>query len=87
MNIYKDVYVKRRLRVRMRANNCTDVEEYLDLAEKSTDEYKRLLNTLTVNVTRFFRNRLRPTPMCGVPTLLAAGACLKCRSVFGGCVH
>jgi len=57
MNIYKDVYVKRRLRVRMRANNCTDVEEYLDLAEKSTDEYKRLLNTLTVNVTRFFRNK------------------------------
>ncbi|MBN1882050.1 MAG: protein-glutamate O-methyltransferase CheR [Deltaproteobacteria bacterium] len=57
MNIYKDVYVKRRLRVRMRAKNCTDVDEYLDLAERDKDEYKRLLNALTVNVTRFFRNK------------------------------
>ena len=49
--------MKRRLRVRMRANNCANVEEYLDLAERDADEYKRLLNTLTINVTRFFRNR------------------------------
>ena len=41
----------------MRANNCESVEEYLNLAERDADEYKRLLNTLTVNVTRFFRNR------------------------------
>jgi len=41
----------------MRARDCTSVEEYLDLAEREEDEYKRLLNTLTVNVTRFFRNR------------------------------
>ena len=53
---YKDSYIKRRLATRMRANGVTNYLEYMRLLSKNPDEYKPLLNALTINVTEFFRN-------------------------------
>ncbi len=57
LNLYKDPYVGRRIQVRMRATQSATTEEYLDFAENNPLEYKKLVSALTINVTRFFRNR------------------------------
>ena len=57
LNLYKDPYIGRRIQVRMRATQAVTTEEYLDIAEKNPIEYKKLVSVLTINVTRFFRNR------------------------------
>jgi chemotaxis protein methyltransferase CheR len=57
INLYKDPYVGRRIQVRMRATQTATTEEYLDFAESDPVEYKKLVSALTINVTRFFRNR------------------------------
>jgi chemotaxis protein methyltransferase CheR len=56
ISLYKDVYLRRRLRLRMRVSQCKTTEDYLRLAENSPEEYRKLVSTLTINVTRFFRN-------------------------------
>ncbi|MCS3900414.1 CheR family methyltransferase [Methanococcus voltae] len=53
---YKDSYIARRVSVRMRLNRCKDYREYLELLHKTPDEYEKLENTLTVNVTEFWRD-------------------------------
>ncbi|MEW6685098.1 MAG: protein-glutamate O-methyltransferase CheR [Candidatus Edwardsbacteria bacterium] len=53
---YKERPFRRRIAVRMRANKITSYVDYLVLLEKKTGEYDLLLNTLTINVTKFFRN-------------------------------
>lgn len=55
-SIYKKAYIERRLMVRMRTTEHPTSEGYLDHVENSPDEYKKLQQVLTVNVTRFFRN-------------------------------
>lgn len=57
LNLYKDPYIGRRIQVRMRATQAATTDEYLDIAENSPVEYKKLVSVLTINVTRFFRNR------------------------------
>ncbi len=57
INLYKDPYVGRRIQVRMRATQTATTDEYLDFAESDPIEYKKLVSALTINVTRFFRNR------------------------------
>jgi len=56
-NIYKDRPFKRRLMVRMRATQKNSFIEYLELLKKDNEELDKLKETLTINVTRFFRNR------------------------------
>ncbi|MBU1670480.1 MAG: protein-glutamate O-methyltransferase CheR [Actinobacteria bacterium] len=61
---YKENYLKRRFAVRLRATGAGDYMEYLGILRRDPDEYTRLLNELTINVTQFFRdkdvfNRLR----------------------------
>ncbi len=56
ISLYKDVYLRRRLRLRMRISQCKTTEDYLKLAESNPEEYRKLVSTLTINVTRFFRN-------------------------------
>ena len=46
----------RRIAVRMRANGVTSYPEYATLLDADAREYERLLDVLTINVTRFFRN-------------------------------
>lgn len=53
---YKDKCLRRRIAVRMRAQGVTGYAAYAALLDERPDEYDRLIDTLTVNVTKFFRN-------------------------------
>ena len=53
---YKQPCLRRRLAVRMRACGAHTFGAYAEVLDAVPDEYDRLLDALTVNVTRFFRN-------------------------------
>jgi len=53
---YKDKCLRRRLAVRMRARGTADYAAYAALLDGDPAEYDHLLDTLTINVTKFFRN-------------------------------
>ncbi|MDQ6736836.1 MAG: protein-glutamate O-methyltransferase CheR [Gemmatimonadota bacterium] len=53
---YKDRCVRRRIAVRMRARGAETFRDYADLLDADVAEYEQLLDALTVNVTKFFRN-------------------------------
>ncbi len=53
---YKENYLKRRVAVRLRATGARDYLDYLRLLRTDPDEYTRLMNELTINVTQFFRD-------------------------------
>lgn len=55
-HVYKDKCLRRRLDVRMRARGCEDFAQYAALLDRDTTEYDRLIDTLTINITKFFRN-------------------------------
>jgi chemotaxis protein methyltransferase CheR len=53
---YKDKCLRRRIAVRMRARGQRTFAEYGRLLDQEPAEYDHLLDTLTINVTKFFRN-------------------------------
>jgi chemotaxis protein methyltransferase CheR len=53
---YKERCLRRRIAVRMRARGVHTFEDYARLLDRDTAEYDRLLDALTINVTKFFRN-------------------------------
>ncbi len=53
---YKANFVRRRLAVRQRALSLPELDAYLDHLENKPDEMEQLVQTLTVNVSEFFRN-------------------------------
>ncbi|MCD4813115.1 protein-glutamate O-methyltransferase CheR [bacterium] len=53
---YKVNYLKRRLAVRMRATKLDSYVKYRQLLENDSEEYGRLLDRLTINVSNFFRD-------------------------------
>jgi len=53
---YNDSYLKRRLSSRMRRTGVEGYAEYYDLLAGNEEEAQELLNTLSINVTGFFRN-------------------------------
>jgi chemotaxis protein methyltransferase CheR len=53
---YNDAYLDRRIWARMRRTDCADYEGYLTRLRNDPDEPARLLDSLNVNVTGFFRN-------------------------------
>jgi two-component system CheB/CheR fusion protein len=53
---YKDSCLLRRIEVRMRARGVDSLSRYAALLENDPDELERLLHTLSVRVTGFFRN-------------------------------
>lgn len=53
---YKPNYLRRRIGVRMRATGCTDYLQYRQFVRQHPEEYVRLINDLTINVTEFFRD-------------------------------
>ena len=55
-SFYKDKCLRRRIAVRMRARGRKSFSEYAALLEQEPGEYEPLLDTLTINVTKFFRN-------------------------------
>ena len=53
---YKDKCLKRRLAVRMRARGVHTYDDYSRLLDEDAHEYQQLLDALTINVTKFYRN-------------------------------
>jgi chemotaxis protein methyltransferase CheR len=53
---YKEAHFRRRINVRIRATNSESYGAYLKLLKKDPQEYEFLVDTLTVNVSEFFRN-------------------------------
>jgi chemotaxis protein methyltransferase CheR len=53
---YKERPLKRRLAVRMRSCQVKSYEEYRQRLKDDPGEYAKLLDTLTINVTKFYRN-------------------------------
>lgn len=53
---YKDKCLRRRIAVRMRARGVHTYGDYARVLDGDAAEYDRLLDALTINVTRLFRN-------------------------------
>ncbi len=53
---YKDKCLRRRIAVRMRARGLARFEAYAALLDNDPAEYELLMDALTINVTKFFRN-------------------------------
>ena len=53
---YKESCLRRRLAVRMRACGVHTFTEYAERLDSDAAEYDRLLDALTINVTKFYRN-------------------------------
>jgi chemotaxis protein methyltransferase CheR len=53
---YKDKCLRRRIAVRMRARGVHTFTDYARLLEQDGHEYDLLLDALTINVTKFYRN-------------------------------
>lgn len=53
---YKEKCLRRRIAVRMRARGVHTFQDYGRLLDEDAHEYDRLLDALTINVTKFYRN-------------------------------
>jgi chemotaxis methyl-accepting protein methylase len=53
---YKEKCLRRRIAVRMRARGVHTYSQYGSLLDGEPAEYERLVDTLTINVSKFFRN-------------------------------
>jgi chemotaxis methyl-accepting protein methylase len=53
---YKEKCLRRRIAVRMRARGVHTYHDYANVLDVDGGEYDRLLDALTINVTRLFRN-------------------------------
>jgi len=53
---YKEKCLRRRIAVRMRARGVHRFADYAALLDRDAVEYERLIDTLTINVTKLFRN-------------------------------
>jgi chemotaxis methyl-accepting protein methylase len=53
---YKEKCLRRRIAVRMRARGVHTYGDYADVLDTDRGEYDRLLDALTINVTKLFRN-------------------------------
>ncbi len=56
-SLYKERPFKRRIKLRMRYTETESYSEYLYYLRKNHEEMKLLKDALTINVTRFYRNR------------------------------
>lgn len=54
---YRESYVQRRVATRLRALQIDNYRDYRQLLDCDTEEYNRLINALTINVTEFFRDK------------------------------
>lgn len=53
---YRRAYVERRVAARLRALNLHTYRQYSQVLDRDPGEYAKLLDTLTINVTDFFRD-------------------------------
>ncbi|RSD35437.1 MAG: chemotaxis protein methyltransferase CheR [Methanohalophilus sp.] len=57
LDSYRDKYLKRRIELRMKVVGIKDYREYARFIEKDENELKALIDTLTINVTEFMRDK------------------------------
>lgn len=65
---YNESYLDRRITARMRRTSCESYAEYLEFVRSDADEQEALLDSLSINVTGFFRN---PEVWDGIRDVLA----------------
>jgi chemotaxis methyl-accepting protein methylase len=53
---YKDTCLRRRISVRMRVKSATSFAQYAGILDTDPVEYDKLVDALTINVSKFFRN-------------------------------
>jgi len=53
---YKEKCLRRRIAVRMRARGAHSYSDYARILDTDSSEYERLIDALTINVTKLFRN-------------------------------
>jgi chemotaxis methyl-accepting protein methylase len=53
---YKDTCLRRRISVRMRVKGASSFQQYSEILDTDPFEYERLIATLTINVSKFFRD-------------------------------
>lgn len=53
---YKRPQMERRINSLMRMVNVTDYDAYLELLDKNPEHYHKFIDTLTINVSEFYRN-------------------------------
>jgi chemotaxis methyl-accepting protein methylase len=56
LHAYKQKCLRRRIAVRMRACGVHTYQDYQEVLERQPDEYQHLKDSLTINVTKFYRN-------------------------------
>lgn len=57
LGLYRRAYVERRVAARLRTLGMRTYRQYSDLLDQDPSEYQELLNTITINVTDFFRDQ------------------------------
>lgn len=57
-NGYHQPMLERRIRQRLTSTACNDFNDYLSFIQENSDELDHLLDVLTINVSRFFRDPL-----------------------------
>ena len=86
LNAYKDKCLRRRIAVRMRARGVHVFSDYAALLDRDAVEYERLIDTLTINVTKLFRNWSTFDAMARlVVPILWEGATRPIRGWSAGC--
>ena len=53
---YRESYLKRRLKVRLTITKKNSYSSYMQFLEKNPEEFKSLIDDITVNYTKFFRD-------------------------------
>lgn len=56
LSYFKSTFLSRRINVRMKVLNISDGSEYAELLRDNSDEINSLYDSLSINVTRFFRD-------------------------------
>lgn len=54
---YNEDYLDRRISARMRRQDVEEYDEYLEVLKSDSQEKEALMDSLTINVTNFFRNQ------------------------------
>ena len=58
ISCYNENFIERRLKERLKERNISSYEDYVRLLEKDGREITSLLNSLFINVSKFFRNNI-----------------------------
>jgi chemotaxis protein methyltransferase CheR len=56
INHYRDNFIKRRLKLKLKEKNLNTYSEYANLVKKDQEEYDELMKFITINYTSFYRD-------------------------------